>query len=72
MHGIQEVRKYGKIFWYGWIRGEANVNLMPEHAYRVGRFLGWYFRKEGQECRIIIGKDTRRSAICWSTPCPLA
>ena len=37
------------------------MNLMPEHAYRVGRFLGWYFRKEGQECRIIIGKDTRRS-----------
>lgn len=51
----------GKYFGTDGFRGEANVNLMPEHAYRVGRFLGWYFRKEGQECRIIIGKDTRRS-----------
>ena len=51
----------GKYFGTDGFRGEANVNLMPEHAYRVGRFLGWYFRKEGQECRIIIGKDPRRS-----------
>ena len=51
----------GKYFGTDGFRGEANVNLMPEHAYRVGRFLGWYFRKEGQECRIVIGKDTRRS-----------
>ena len=51
----------GKYFGTDGFRGEANVNLMPEHAYRVGRFLGWYFRKEGQECRIIIGKDTRCS-----------
>ena len=51
----------GKYFGTDGFRGEANVNLMPEHAYRVGRFLGWYFRKEGQECWIIIGTDTRRS-----------
>lgn len=52
----------GKYFGTDGFRGEANVNLTPEHAYQVGRFLGWYFRKEdGQECRIIIGKDTRRS-----------
>lgn len=52
----------GKYFGTDGFRGEANVTLTPEHAYRVGRFLGWYFRKkEGQECRIIIGKDTRRS-----------
>lgn len=52
----------GKYFGTDGFRGEANVNLLPEHAYRVGRFLGWYFRKEqGQECRIVIGKDTRRS-----------
>lgn len=52
----------GKYFGTDGFRGEANVDLTPEHAYQVGRFLGWYFRKEdGQECRIIIGKDTRRS-----------
>ena len=51
----------GKYFGTDGFRGEANVNLLPEHAYRVGRFLGRYFRKEGQECRIVIGKDTRRS-----------
>ena len=38
------------------------MTLLPEHAYRVGRFLGWYFKKDSErECRIIIGKDTRRS-----------
>ena len=52
----------GKYFGTDGFRGEANVNLLPEHAYRVGRFLGWYFRKdEDRECRVIIGKDTRRS-----------
>lgn len=51
----------GKYFGTDGFRGEANVSLMPEHAYRVGRFLGWYFKKEGRECRVIIGKDTRRS-----------
>ena len=51
----------GKYFGTDGFRGEANVNLLPEHAYRVGRVLGRYFRKEGQECRIVIGKDTRRS-----------
>ena len=51
----------GKYFGTDGFRGEANVNLLPEHADRVGRFLGRYFRKEGQECRIVIGKDTRRS-----------
>ncbi len=52
----------GKYFGTDGFRGEANVTLLPEHAYQVGRFLGWYFGKNlEQECRIIIGKDTRRS-----------
>ena len=52
----------GKYFGTDGFRGEANVTLLPEHAYQVGRFLGWYFGKDAkQECRIIIGKDTRRS-----------
>ncbi|MBQ1211015.1 MAG: phosphoglucosamine mutase [Clostridia bacterium] len=43
-------------------RGEANVNLTATHAYRVGRFLGWYFTKQqNRRPRIVIGKDTRRS-----------
>lgn len=52
----------GKYFGTDGFRGEANVSLLPEHAYQVGRFLGWYFGKDSeQECRIVIGKDTRRS-----------
>ena len=52
----------GKYFGTDGFRGGANVTLLPEHAYQVGRFLGWYFGKDAkQECRIIIGKDTRRS-----------
>ena len=44
-------------------RGEANVNLTSQHAYRIGRFLGWYYgMKEGQRPRVVIGKDTRRSS----------
>ena len=48
------------------IRGEANVSLTSMHAYRIGRFLGWYYAREkkrlGQRARILIGKDTRRSS----------
>ena len=52
----------GKYFGTDGFRGEANETLLPEHAYKVGRFLGWYFRKDdSRECRVIIGKDTRRS-----------
>lgn len=56
----------GKYFGTDGFRGEANVNLTADHAYRVGRFLGWYFgelkQKTGESARIIIGKDTRRSS----------
>ncbi|MBQ9767745.1 MAG: phosphoglucosamine mutase [Lachnospiraceae bacterium] len=50
----------GKYFGTDGFRGEANVNLTVEHAYRVGRFLGYYYGKE-HKARIVIGKDTRRS-----------
>ena len=50
-------------------RGEANVNLTSMQAYKVGRFLGWYYSsplsgctKPGYKPRIVIGKDTRRSS----------
>ncbi len=50
----------GKYFGTDGFRGEANVNLTVEHAFRVGRFLGYYYGKE-KKARIVIGKDTRRS-----------
>ena len=58
-----------KYFGTDGFRGEANVQLTSMHAYKVGRFLGWYFSSElsGAKSsvyrpRIVIGKDTRRSS----------
>ncbi len=50
----------GKYFGTDGFRGEAGVNLTVEHAFRVGRFLGYYYGKD-HKARVIIGKDTRRS-----------
>ena len=52
----------GKYFGTDGFRGEANVNLTVEHAYKVGRFLGWFYGKnhEDGKAKIVIGKDTRR------------
>ncbi|HAB65849.1 MAG TPA: phosphoglucosamine mutase [Firmicutes bacterium] len=52
----------GKYFGTDGFRGEANVNLTVEHAYKVGRYLGWYFGQDKEHARIVIGKDTRRSS----------
>ena len=53
----------GKYFGTDGFRGEANVNLTADHAYDIGRFLGWYFsQKSPERARIVIGKDTRRSS----------
>jgi phosphoglucosamine mutase len=49
-----------KYFGTDGFRGEANLSFTVEHAYKIGRFLGWYYGK-GKKARIIIGKDTRRS-----------
>ncbi|MCI5698960.1 MAG: phosphoglucosamine mutase [Lachnospiraceae bacterium] len=54
----------GKYFGTDGFRGEANINLTVEHAFKVGRFLGWYFGKE-HKARIVIGKDTRRSSYMF-------
>ena len=54
----------GKYFGTDGFRGEANINLTVEHAYQVGRFLGWYFGKE-HRAQIVIGKDTRRSSYMF-------
>lgn len=57
----------GKYFGTDGFRGEANVTLTVEHAYKVGRFLGWYYGKKNPDevCRIVIGKDTRRSSYMF-------
>jgi len=60
----------GKYFGTDGFRGEANVNLTADHAYKVGRFLGWYYnikRPAGvtEPARILIGKDTRRSSYMF-------
>ena len=59
----------GKYFGTDGFRGEANVNLTADHAYKVGRFLGWYYntkRPQGSErAKILIGKDTRRSSYMF-------
>jgi len=54
----------GKYFGTDGFRGEANVNLTVEHAFKVGRFLGWYYGKE-HKAQIVIGKDTRRSSYMF-------
>lgn len=56
----------GKYFGTDGFRGEANIDLTVEHAYKVGRYLGWFF-KEGTNKRpqIVIGKDTRISSYMF-------
>lgn len=54
----------GRYFGTDGFRGEANVTLNVEHAYKVGRYLGWYFCKE-HKAKIVIGKDTRRSSYMF-------
>jgi len=54
----------GKYFGTDGFRGEANVNLTVEHAFKIGRYLGWYYGKE-HKCKVVIGKDTRRSSYMF-------
>ena len=56
----------GKYFGTDGYRGEANVDLTADNAFRVGKFLAYYFSEGGKkECRIVIGKDTRRSSYMF-------
>ncbi len=58
----------GRYFGTDGFRGEAGTALTADHAYQIGRFIGWYYtekkRREGSSdpARIVIGKDTRRSS----------
>ncbi len=53
-----------KYFGTDGFRGEANVDLTAEHAFKIGRFLGWYYGRENK-ARVVIGKDTRRSSYMY-------
>ena len=61
----------GKYFGTDGFRGEANVTLTADHAYKVGRFLGWYYGElkhrsgDPEPPRVVIGKDTRRSSYMF-------
>ena len=56
----------GRYFGTDGFRGEAGTVLTADHAYRIGRFLGWYYRKEdGTRARVVVGKDTRRSSYMF-------
>ena len=53
-----------KYFGTDGFRGEANIDLTAEHAFKIGRFIGWYFGR-GKGARVVIGKDTRRSSYMY-------
>lgn len=60
-----------KYFGTDGFRGEAGINLTADHAYKIGRFLGWYYgelkrqNNDSSPARIVIGKDTRRSSYMF-------
>lgn len=55
-----------KYFGTDGFRGEANRELTVEHAFQIGRFLGWYYGKN-HKCKVVIGKDTRRSSYMFES-----
>lgn len=62
---MKEFNKMGKYFGTDGFRGEANIDLTVEHAYKVGRFIGWYFNQKTSRAKVVIGKDTRRSSYMF-------
>ena len=53
----------GNYFGTDGFRGKANSDITAIHAFKIGRFLGWYLNREkGERAKIVIGKDTRRSS----------
>ena len=68
---MERINNMGKYFGTDGFRGEANVGLTADHAYTVGRFLGWYYgelkRQKGDTSapKVVIGKDTRRSSYMF-------
>ena len=56
----------GKYFGTDGFRGEANKTLTVDHAFKIGRYLGWYYSRD-HKARVVIGKDTRRSSYMFES-----
>lgn len=56
----------GKYFGTDGFRGEANKDLTVEHAFKIGRYLGWFYGKD-HKAKVVIGKDTRRSSYMFES-----
>ena len=56
----------GKYFGTDGFRGEANKDLTVDHAFKIGRYLGWYYGKD-HKAKVVIGKDTRRSSYMFES-----
>ena len=56
-----------KYFGTDGFRGEANVTLTAEHAFKIGRFLGHYYQNDDHRVRVLVGKDTRLSGYMYET-----
>lgn len=54
----------GKYFGTDGFRGEANRDLTVDHAFKIGRYLGWYYGRD-HKAKVVIGKDTRRSSYMF-------
>ena len=56
----------GKYFGTDGFRGEANMDLTVDHAFKIGRYLGWYYSQD-HKAKVVIGKDTRRSSYMFES-----
>ena len=57
-----------KYFGTDGFRGRANEGLNVEHAFKIGRYIGWYYgANRGRKARVVIGKDTRRSSYMFES-----
>ena len=67
--GKEMQSRMGKYFGTDGFRGKAGVDLTADHAYKTGRFLGWFYSRNHKEDRakIVIGKDTRRSSYMYES-----
>lgn len=71
IYNVRSMTNLGKYFGTDGFRGTANENLTADHAFKVGRFLGWYYKEikkqngDSSAPRILIGKDTRRSSYMF-------
>ena len=56
----------GKYFGTDGFRGDANADLTVDHAFKIGRYLGWYYSRD-HKAKVVIGKDTRRSSYMFES-----